>query len=501
VTDTQPTAPTVSEQQLTHLLAAGHESSTVDFKERLDLRNKHDLVELAKDIGAMQVDGGYIVIGADSQGTPMPPGVPAADLQMFDEANLRPKLMKWLPDGFEIRTAHHTIGGCTFVVIYAMANQDGFSVFRADGQYESPRGPVTVFRQGDVFVRHGTSSERWAQADISRLFDRRVAALKDQWRADRQEDLEDLLRARGAQALVQGPSENYTWRLDAETFDLATTELLRTDDDIPLQRALNAAVGDSRAVIQHADIEELETLIGRIATVIAQAITYDRRRWIRAGLDTLTEIYRLGFDLSLFASRTVMRPETLWLTTVEHLLAIGALATRRSDWETVKDIVVRPPGDQNDYHRTWLRHGLTMGARAQLLETKSLITLAAERAKALPALRPELAPEDDRLISSICQFDLLAALTIIGETESLTTSNWYTNFARFYTTRATPVVEKLLADERMRATLFPHSDDFLAQALREVDRMATNQGAMFDGWYGWWQSNPVTRFLEKHPAP
>lgn len=495
--DITPSSSGVSEEQLTYLLGLGHESAGLDYKATLDLRETRDLVEFVKDVGAMQIEGGYIVVGADDQGQPVPPGVAAADLQLFDEANLRPKLAKWLPDGFEIRTASHTLADCTFVLIYVVPNPSGFSIFKADGQYADGKGTKNVFRKGDVFVRHGTSSERWVQADIDRIFERRVAGMKDAWRAERQADLEALVRAQQAQNLVQGPAANFNWRLDVETFDLAVTELLRADDDIPLRRMLNAAIADARPVIEDSDLEELETLIARITTVIAQAVTYQRRRWVDDGLDSLGEIYRLGFD----HSESTISKQTLWLVALEHLLALGALATRQADWITVRAIVVRPPGEPDDYYATWLRHALTEAARANILEEKSLITLAAERAAQVPALRPDLSVVDDRLITSLCQFDFLAAVTIIGATGKLSSSNWYTNFARFYTGRVTPVAERLLSDEVMRATLFPESDDDLAAALREIDRMASNEGWKYNGWHGWSRDSTIGCFLAKHPAP
>lgn len=62
-------------EQLEHLLAVGHESEQLDYKRACNLNDKRAVVELAKDVAAMQIVGGYIVIGADNQGTPVSPGV------------------------------------------------------------------------------------------------------------------------------------------------------------------------------------------------------------------------------------------------------------------------------------------------------------------------------------------------------------------------------------------------------------------------------------------
>ena len=56
---------------------------------------KADLVEIAKDIGAMQFDGGFIVIGADSSGA-LTGRSTETEAEKFDEANLRNKIDKWI---------------------------------------------------------------------------------------------------------------------------------------------------------------------------------------------------------------------------------------------------------------------------------------------------------------------------------------------------------------------------------------------------------------------
>ena len=106
--------------------------------------------------------------------------------------------------------------------------------------------------------------------------------------------------------------------------------------------------------------------------------------------------------------------------------------------------------------------------------------------------------DDDRLVTSVCQFDLLAALTIIASTGTLDSKGWYTNFARFYSSRSEPAVLRLLRDADMRRVLFPRTDAELAAALREIDRMASSEGLRFSGWHGF-ASDQVRAFLEANP--
>lgn len=489
--------PAVSLEQLTHLLGLQGESATLDYKAECNLNDTRSCIELAKDVAAMQVQGGYIVIGADSNGRPLPPGVPRDVAPLFDEARLRPKLGKWLPQPLQIVTADHVLDGCCFVIIYVAPNTDGFCVIEKDGTYDDGGNQRFIFRRGDVFARHGSSSERWNQRDISAIWDRVVAARKEQWRTELGEELAHLGVARGAQRLIAGPASNYTWRVDQGAFDAATIELFRSLDDIPIRHFLDRTPGDAPNLIDNNEWDELATLVGRVTSLAAMALRYERTTWFEPALKVLMKIYRLGFQPGTAVERRDRKAVDVWLVVLEHLLALGGLAVRLEDWTAVRSIVTRPPVPNESYYTTWLRHGLTMASRARRFDlpdggSESLLVMAAERANALPALAA--GATEDEVVTSMCQFDILAALVIIDETGSLSTSNWYTNFARFYSTRSEPVVQLLLTDASMRRIIFPTGDDMLANALREIDRMATREGFSFNGWWGY-QSDEVRSFL------
>lgn len=491
----------VTLEQLEYLLGLGHETHALDYKVSCDLGERRAIVELAKDVASMQIDGGYIVVGADNAGVPVPPGIPDRDRQKFDEANLRPKLATYVPEPFELHTAIHTIGDCALAVIRVVPRPDGFCVFVKDGTYDDERGKQTVFRQGEVFARHGTSNERWRQSDVDRIRQSMASTLKESWWAEREEDQrrrEGITQ--GAQQVIYGPVTSYTWHIDAATFDAATLELFRANDDIPLRRLLNEASADATEAVAAGDIDELTTIIARVVAVAAQAITYRRPPWFNEALDSLFRIYKSGFDAQGY-NRSTGTSEDLWLVMIEHVLGLGALAVRQSDWGAVHALAVTPPGGAGESYASWLRHGLTMAARSSRLDdAKSLVTRAAERVAEIPSLRPDIAADDSNVISSICQFDMLAVLTIIAATGSLSGSNWYPNFARFYSMRTEPAVQQLLADAEMRATLFPRPDNELAAALREVDRMSRREGVRFSGWTGF-GSAIIERLLKANPAP
>jgi hypothetical protein len=164
-------APDTSVDMLLRLLAQKCESEELDYKEVYDVNNRRDLVKLAKTVGAMQALGGHIVIGADSNGRPS--GRFTREIaEDFDEADLRQKLSKWIPKPVGIRLARHEHDGNLYVLI-RVARRPPFCIFQANGQYTEPDGRQrTVFHAGDIYVRHGSSSEKAEQHDLTDLWEK-----------------------------------------------------------------------------------------------------------------------------------------------------------------------------------------------------------------------------------------------------------------------------------------------------------------------------------------
>jgi Schlafen, AlbA_2 len=152
----------------------------------------------------MQIEGGFIVVGADDHGGVV--GIEEREQRLFDEATVRAKMLKFLPDSISLRCARHQIDGKLLALIYVAPNAEGFAVFKTDGRYTEDNGPKTVFRAGDVFVRHGSASERWRQDDIERIRKRLVERRKEQWRRESTEELRlQLATALQTQTTARGP--------------------------------------------------------------------------------------------------------------------------------------------------------------------------------------------------------------------------------------------------------------------------------------------------------
>ena len=164
----------LADEKLRELLAIGCELPQLDFKANIDLGATKGRVELAKDVGAMQVLGGYILGGVNPDGS-LNESMAVRDLRAFDEANLVPVLLKWLPSPLALRTRVASCRGIRIAMLYVSPHPDGCAFFRADGKYAFDGSETTVFRAGDVYWRDGTRSVRLSQDGLQRIIERRVA--------------------------------------------------------------------------------------------------------------------------------------------------------------------------------------------------------------------------------------------------------------------------------------------------------------------------------------
>lgn len=498
--------PVVTEEKLHELLAEQTESDVLDFKRTLDLGSKKHLCELAKDVGAMQARGGYIVVGADDHGVPSG-DLEASRLTDFDEARLRSRLLKYLPEPLGLRIGIHEVNGKHLVLIYIQPNPKGFAIFRADGNYDGG----CAFREGDVFVRHGTSSERWTQADVDRIIAAQVALEKASWFAERREEMEHFRQTTSAASLArEAPAESLTWDLDPDTFRTMVIEQLRRNDLMPLKLFLRRALSDaSRFVTREESLPELETLLDRLFCLAALTLELEEDAQFDRIISSLAGIYNLGFDARGFERTLAIGRERFWLMMIERILALGGVAVREENWRAVRKLATtKGTGydfvDRAHHYASWIRHGLTMAARANLFVSlvdgkkteRSLISLAHAHAQTHECLRSGLPSDDERILTSICQFDALAMVVVIGEAKKLDV--YYPSFAPFHEYRTQPMLARLTTDDRLRSEIFPLNDQDLANALRYLDDAAQQVGWRFAGWDSIHDPQLLT-FLEQHP--
>jgi hypothetical protein len=130
-----------------------------------------------------------------------------------------------------------------------------------------------------------------------------------------------------------------------------------------------------------------------------------------------------------------------------------------------------------------------------------LIDLARDHSARLACLRPDaVRPEDDALLTSILQFDVLSNIAAIDAAQSTDMRVFFTNFARFYQWRIQPIVERLLTDPPMRQEIFKGVDAELAGALAAIERMAGHEGWRYDGFHRW-AGTSVGEFIAENLPP
>lgn len=383
-------------------------------------------------------------------------------------------------------------------------------MFKADGSYAGPDGRERFkFRAGDVFARHGTASERWTQRDLDRVRRRIRDQEKERWREELRGELAHLDAGRDAQALAAGPAANLSWQLDLDAFIATSVELARRGDDIPLRLLLNGLPARVDELITSGQDEQLADILDRIACLLATFMSIGRDALFSNTLSALVAAYVRAFD-----DRGIGRTDTrisaphIWLMIVERVHAVGALAIRTESWQHARDVVVqRGTGYDFEHYTNWLRHAVTMAARAYLFTQDidgqqgevSLIELAHNHIRRLACLRPDADPESDTITSSLCQFDALASFIGVDNANSLDGTHFYPSFARFYSRRTIPIVRRLIEDAELRRIAFPRSDPELAQAIREISHRAEQEGWRF-GFTGF-RDDVVGRFLDENPPP
>jgi hypothetical protein len=501
----------LTQTTLETLLAEGGEYRQLDYKRRCDLSDKRELVEITKDLGAMQVYGGYIVIGADDQGK-LTGDVTEAEAKLFDEARLRSKIARYVT-GFDIRTAAFEIDGKHAVLICVRPHPDGWATFTEDGIYQDNKGvDKFVFRKGDVFVRNGSASERWSQADAKQIREE----IRRQERETAKEQLRDefaALRASGdaARAAATAPIGTLSLDLDPGTLNAAIVELIRAGDLIPLTlffKQVPASVGE---LIKNGD-SDVDSALDRLIGIAATLSTIERIDELRRVIDALGAIYNATFDQNgLDRGDLGIAPDDVRFRIVTRVFALGALLVRNEQWGAVRDAaIVRPRHYQADYWQNWLLHGDVMAARAGFHNHeepkpgyepyKSTIVFAQEHIVRLPELRPDLGPDDEDVVTSLCRFSMLACFAALSDPEGRRTGACLAHFSRWYATRTDPVVVELIAGGPMRDAIFPGSDGELADAVRTVALRAREMTHPLHGWHGF-EDQRIHAFLEEHPEP
>jgi hypothetical protein len=493
-------------------LLDGHESEELDYKVTLDLATTKHTVDLALDIAAFSERGGYIVVGATDDGRPS--GLlDEPSFKLLDEAAIRAKVAKYLPESVRFRVRRFDSEGDRFAVIQVQQHEHGFVVMQTDGGHGGAKGPV--FRAGDVYVRRGTSSTRWRQEDAGRLLSAHTSRERERWRRDELPSLLAAFQSGGMeQRLSEAPVSTFRWDLDIDTLVNVAIEQLRRDDTTSVRLLLLGAPHEVRTAVLGDDWLRVADLLDRIVSLASGALIADSQAGFDLSLEALQLIYRLG-DVS-YEGVWVGPPlvDRLYLFILRRVLSLGGLAVRLRAWWAVRLLVDLPASEAyGEGFRGWLRHLQVAVARADPVSLgqpsedprkERLLLIAAEDAARLQWLHPGSAADDPALLTSIVQFDVLAAFASIKANDGVVDrGHFYPNFATFDTRRAVPAVDLLIGDVHARAAIAQMDDESLARAIRALDALASTQAKAQGYWASWSgfgdTSRDVQNFVGRYP--
>ena len=467
------------------------------------------LVELTKDLGAFQVYGGYIVIGVDDKGSPTG-DLTDDEAALFDEAVLRSKVERYLT-GFDIRTKGFVLDGKNLILICVRPHPDGWAVFVRDGSYAGQgERQEFAFRAGEVYARHGSKSERWDQDDATRIRNEIRSQEREAAKLELRDEFAGLVAQGGAaQTAARGPVGTLSIDLDLETLTNAAIELVRASDDIPLILLFKQA--PARALeLALAGEPEFDAVLDRLICLGAVFSTVERSEPVRRAIDSLGAIYNSTFDNQGLDRRDLrIDPADLRFRIVTRAFALGALLTRNKQWSDIRYISdVRVASHDADYWQNWLFHGDVMAARAGFHQDeegeggresyKSTLVFAQEHIARLPDLRPDVSPEDELVVTSLCQFSLLTSFVALSTPEGKSTGSFLAHFGRWFAGRTDPMVVALIDGGEIREEIYPHDDQSLSNAIRSVGANARAMSHLLHGWHGY-EDPRIIEFLNTHP--
>ena len=458
------------EKKVRALMSQGSEHEKLDYKTSIDTTNKGDIVEISKDIAAMlSSGGGSLLIGADDTGNAS--GTFTDDLyEKFDETILRAKLKKYIDEPFDVRVSSTKFDSSNFILIECSEYADGFVVFKADGQYEKNSKAKVVFRAGDVFVRHGSASEKWQQHDIRRIVAGQVSKERSEW-----------LKEIGGVGLASGDN----------TRSMKAT--LKNEAN-----RLKQKINESELTIH-----DIEVSLDRVTKVSIEAIDSEDDNLFKASVDTLNTIYNLGFNSQgTWRLSNGFNPVELWYEVLIRIPLIGGACIESKRYDLATLIVMQNvDGDDGDYYTNWYRHALTMSARANYSprevndEPRSMLSATTSLFRENKQYKKILNWDDDEGRTFIVRFDYLAAITITDSLQKYDQSQYYPSFAFYDKTRVIQLMKDILLTDEIREKLFKSTPSQLAQYINSIDQTAQHAGNYF--WHtGQWRGE-LSAFMQQ----
>jgi hypothetical protein len=313
--------------------------------------------------------------------------------------------------------------------------------------------------------------------------------------------------------------QSISWQLPLEKFQQEVLSAIDSGRDMPLKLTIQSAQKESRRLLEsNSGWEELGPILDRVAAMAISFITAEHEAWFTRSMALMNKMYEFGFDKNGYTRRSVpavggLNSAEYWYGILQRVMGIGSFAVRSESWSSVRALILqRPVGYEFRHYNNWIRHAVTESARAGLFRREvdgqfvdvSLIETVRDFVTVHDALRPDLdAGDPETLTSSLCQFDALACIVALvaassDEQKDVHGSQFYPNFARFYTQRSEPAFRMLLENPDARKILAPVEDLTLATVYKTISRSAAGESFRFNGWHDF-EDPKIREFLSKYP--
>jgi hypothetical protein len=521
------------EEKLRELLAAGTEQLALDFKATLDLSQKSsaDVLHLVKDCVAMGnlPSGGYIVAGVDDTGKPAHDQAPL-EVKHFDSADLRARVARYTEAQVHLVAQPHVVDGRDVVLIYVAPNPDGLPVpFSAIGQYQDENKKMqTVFSQGEVVVREGTSNVRLRYAHWPSLLQQYRAQVRAEATQEGNATLAQFvstLREASGDRPAGAVTVPLVVGMDWDSFDEALTTHLEAENTVRVQKFLRTA---AEVVAEHLPghggsptepSDQYEGALDAIAVVAINGAQYGRDDIYNLAIDALSDTYEAGgrtptFNVGDIGSDPVSTHH--WLAVIERVLAIGRAVVARKQWHLLPQPVYRyvPVADKYGYE-SWIRHAHIAAARNNLLPDHggNLLSAVRQMLSEKPWLRPDLASPagytpkgqidpTDQLLNQLTEFDLWWCVMAATRYSGSGGSAFYPSCAAFHEYRSRAAIDTIATDEAARAAAFPGVEPAaIAKGLATVITAAVQESNKSGGWWdGAEPGSPAATFINQYDA-
>ncbi len=463
----------VIEEKIRTLLSQGSEHEKLDYKRLIDLDEKHDEVEITKDIAAMlSTGGGSLLLGADDN------GIPSSDFtkelyDKFDETKLRGKLKRYINEPFEVRVSGAQIDGHYFRLIECDEYEDGFVVIKSIGQYNvGGQRDKVIFVPGDVFVRHGSASEKWQQHDIKRIVKSQVDKVKVNWIKD-------------AHLLMTGLNNV-------------------TDPNAESKDVLKTVFKDFRKRLNNSEISnsDITLTVDKITAISIQAAQSNNTELFELSIKTLHDTYGLGFDTQgSWRQNNGFDPVNLWYEILIRLPLIGGACIEAGEYMYAKKVVLQGvQGTDSEFYSNWYRHAFTMSVRASYTprdsdnQPMSFLSATTALFREDPLYRELLDWDSDSGRVYIVRFDYLAGIFIMDSSQNNDVSETYPSFAFYEKNKIVPMVIDIILDDQKRVWLFKSKKENIAYIIKALDLVAEQESRHF--WRTRWQNTQISEFLE-----